>query len=137
MRPNPEPKLKLCLPSGAYRYPFSFYKFGDFIAREGQTHFRKSEILNKSEKMVLVTAIANPARLEPFFSECVGQVFFPDHYDFSKEELSEILQTYGVTSLLMTQKDYVKVKDFGLPVSLITLEVTLSEEFKKVLAQQI
>ena len=137
VRPNPEPKLKLCLPSGAYRYPFSFYKFGDFIAHEGQTHFRKSEILNKSEKMVLVTAIANPARLEAFFSECVGQVFFPDHYDFSKEELSEILQTYGATSLLMTQKDYVKVKDFGLRVSLVTLEVTLSEEFKKVLAQQI
>ena len=137
VRPNPEPKLKLCLPSGAYRYPFSFYKFGDFIACEGQTHFRKSEILNKSEKMVLVTAIANPARLEAFFNECVGQVFFPDHYNFSKEELSEILQTYGATSLLMTQKDYVKAKDFGLRVSLITLEVTLSEEFKKVLAQQI
>ena len=67
----------------------------------------------------------------------MGQVFFPDHYDFSKEELSEILQSYGATSLLMTQKDYVKAKDFGLRVSLITLEVTLSEEFKKVLAQQI
>ena len=137
VRPNPEPKLKFCLPSGAYRYPFSFYKFGDFIASEGQTHFRKSEILNKSEKMVLVTAIANPARLEAFFSECVGQVFFPDHYDFSKDELSEILQSYGATSLLMTQKDYVKAKDFDLPISLISLEVTLSEEFKKVLAQQI
>ena len=137
VRPNPEPKLKFCLPSGAYRYPFSFYKFGDFIASEGQTHFRKSEILNKSEKMVLVTAIANPARLEAFFGECVGQVFFPDHYDFSKDELSEILQSYGATSLLMTQKDYVKAKDFDLPISLISLEVTLSEEFKKVLAQQI
>ena len=137
VRPNPEPKLKFCLPSGAYRYPFSFYKFGDFIASEGQTHFRKSEILNKSEKMVLVTAIANPERLKPFFDECVACVFFPDHYDFSKDELSEILQSYGATSLLMTQKDYVKAKDFGLRVSLITLEVTLSEEFKKVLAQQI
>ncbi|WP_103604895.1 tetraacyldisaccharide 4'-kinase [Campylobacter concisus] len=137
VRPNPEPRLKFCLPSGAYRYPFSFYKFGDFIVIEGQTHFRKSEILNKSEKMVLVTAIANPERLKPFFDECVARVFFPDHYDFSKEELSEILQSYGATSLLMTQKDYVKAKDFGLPVSLITLEVTLSEDFKKVLGRQI
>ncbi|OUT13701.1 tetraacyldisaccharide 4'-kinase [Campylobacter concisus] len=137
VRPNPEPRLKFCLPSGAYRYPFSFYKFGDFIAIEGQTHFRKSEILNKSEKMVLVTAIANPERLKPFFDECVAQVFFPDHYDFSKDELEEILKRYGATSLLMTQKDYVKAKDFGLRVSLITLEVTLSEEFKKVLAKQI
>ena len=137
VRPNPEPRLKFCLPSGAYRYPFSFYKFGDFIAIEGQTHFRKSEILNKSEKMVLVTAIANPERLKPFFDECVAQVFFPDHYDFSKDELEEILKRYGATSLLMTQKDYVKVKDFGLRVSLITLEVTLSEEFKKVLERQI
>ena len=137
VRPNPEPRLKFCLPSGAYRYPFSFYKFADFVAIEGQTHFRKSEILNKSEKMVLVTAIANPARLEAFFSECVGQVFFPDHYDFSKDELEEILKRYDAASLLMTQKDYVKAKDFGLRVSLITLEVTLSEEFKKVLERQI
>ena len=137
VRPNPEPRLKFCLPSGAYRYPFNFYKFADFVAIEGQTHFRKSEILNKSEKMVLVTAIANPARLEAFFSECVGQVFFPDHYDFSKDELEEILKRYDAVSLLMTQKDYVKVKDFGLRVSLITLEVTLSEEFKELLAQQI
>lgn len=137
IRPNPEPRLKFCLPSGAYRYPFSFYKFGDFIAIEGQTHFRKSEILNKSEKIVLVTAIANPERLKSFFDECVACVFFPDHYDFSKDELKEILKRYGATSLLMTQKDYVKAKDFGLRVSLITLEVTLSEEFKKVLAQQI
>ena len=137
VRPNPEPRLKFCLPSGAYRYPFSFYKFADFVAIEGQTHFRKSEILNKSEKMVLVTAIANPARLEAFFSECVGQVFFPDHYDFSKDELEEILKRYDAASLLMTQKDYVKAKDFGLPVSLITLEVTLSEDFKKVLERQI
>ena len=137
VRPRPEPRLKFCLPSGAYRYPFSFYKFGDFVAIEGQTHFRKSEILNKSEKMVLVTAIANPERLKPFFDECIARVFFPDHYDFSKDELEEILKRYGATSLLMTQKDYVKAKDFGLRVSLITLEVTLSEEFKKVLAQQI
>ncbi|WP_148790329.1 tetraacyldisaccharide 4'-kinase, partial [Campylobacter concisus] len=137
VRPNPEPRLKFCLPSGAYRYPFSFYKFADFVAIEGQTHFRKSEILNKSEKMVLVTAIANPERLKPFFDECVACVFFPDHYDFSKDELEEVLKRYDATSLLMTQKDYVKVKDFGLRVSLITLEVTLSEEFKKVLAQQI
>ena len=137
VRPNPEPKLKFCLPSGAYRYPFSFYKFADFIAIEEQTHFRKSEILNKSEKMVLVTAIANPERLKAFFDECVARVFFPDHYDFSKDELEEILKRYGATSLLMTQKDYVKAKDFGLRASLITLEVTLSEEFKKVLERQI
>ena len=137
VRPNPEPRLKFCLPSGAYRYPFSFYKFTDFVAIEGQTHFRKSEILNKSEEMVLVTAIANPERLKPFFDECVACVFFPDHYDFSKDELEEILKRYDAASLLMTQKDYVKAKDFGLRVSLITLEVTLSEEFKKVLAQQI
>ena len=137
VRPNPEPRLKFCLPSGAYRYPFSFYKFADFIASEGQTHFRKSEILNKTKSMVLVTAIANPARLKPFFDECVACVFFPDHYDFSKDELEKILKRYDAASLLMTQKDYVKAKDFGLRVSLITLEVTLSDEFKKVLAQQI
>ena len=105
--------------------------------KEGEDFTRTSEIINQTPKMVLVTAIANPQRLEPYFSLCVGREIYPDHYAFSRDELAGILARYGATSLLMTQKDYVKAKDFGLRVSLITLEVTLSEEFKKVLAKQI
>ncbi|MGG7047873.1 MULTISPECIES: tetraacyldisaccharide 4'-kinase [unclassified Campylobacter] len=131
--PTPEPKLNFCIPSGVYRYPKFFYKYSDFIAKEGISHFRESEILAATSRMVLVTAIANPSRLEQFFNKSIAQVFFPDHHTFSKKELSEILEKYNATSLLMTQKDIVKVENFNLPISLIKLKTTLCDEFKSVL----
>ncbi|EJP75597.1 MULTISPECIES: tetraacyldisaccharide 4'-kinase [Campylobacter] len=137
LRPAPKPALNFTIPSGAYRYPVSFYKFADFIAEPGQTHFRKSRIENPTPKMVLVTGIANPARLEPFFKDTLAQIFYPDHYSFCKDELAQILKEREASSLLMTRKDYVKVRDFGLPISLITLETTLSEEFKTLIQSKI
>lgn len=131
--PTPQPALNFCIPSGAYRYPKFFYKYADFIAQQGATHFRVSTIKNPTDRMVLVTAIANPLRLKEHFASTIAQIFYPDHYNFSKEELEEILRKHNATSLLMTQKDMVKVENFALPISLIELKTTLSDEFKSVL----
>ena len=135
--PKSSPRLNFTLPSGAYRYPPAFAKFADFTAREGESHFRKSEILRPTAKMVLVTAIANPARLSEHFSATIAQIFYPDHYDFTREELVKILTDFGATSLLVTQKDFVKIENFNLPVSLISLKTTLSPEFKALLNAEI
>ncbi|MBR8462032.1 tetraacyldisaccharide 4'-kinase [Campylobacter sp. faydin G-105] len=137
LRPYPAPTFNFAIPSGGYRYPISFYKFADFIAENGVDFFRQSEILDPTPKMVLVTAIANPTRLKPFFRQTCGQIFFPDHYRFNKAELEQILKTYNATSLLMTQKDYVKVEHFKLPISLITLKTTLSNNLKNAIQSQI
>ncbi|MBE2987165.1 MULTISPECIES: tetraacyldisaccharide 4'-kinase [Campylobacter] len=137
IQPNPLPALNFTIPSGAYRYPVGFYRFGDFIAKEGVSHFRKTQIFNQTDKMLLVTAIANPTRLEPFFNQTVAQIFYPDHHDFNKQELAKLLSSYKATSLLMTQKDFVKVKDFNLPISLIKLHTTLSNELKNAIKQAI
>ena len=129
LRPHPEPKANLTIPSGAYRYPQSFYSLADFIPRKADI-INRSEILNASARMLLVSGIANPQRLSPVFHRCIAHVFFPDHYEFKKEELEELFKKHEATSLLVTGKDFVKIKDFGLPLSLLSLKTSLSDNFK-------
>ena len=122
IRPSAKPYFDFVLPSGAYRYPSKFYAKADYVVKEGDDFTRESEIINQTTKMVLVTAIANPQRLEPYFSLCVGREIYPDHYAFSRDELAKILARYGATSLLVTRKDAVKMEEFGLPLSIIALK---------------
>ena len=137
IRPSAKPYFDFVLPSGAYRYPSKFYAKADYVVKEGEDFTRASEIINQTKKMVLVTAIANPQRLEPYFSLCVGHEIYPDHYAFSRDELAEILAHYGATSLLVTRKDAVKMDEFGLPLSVIALKTTLADKFKRIIKEKI
>ena len=137
IRPSAKPYFDFVLPSGAYRYPSKFYAKADYVVKEGEDFTRASEIINQTKKMVLVTAIANPQRLEPYFRLCVGHEIYPDHYAFSRDELASILERYGATSLLVTQKDAVKVEEFGLPLSVIALKTTLADKFKRIIKEKI
>ncbi|GKH60428.1 tetraacyldisaccharide 4'-kinase [Campylobacter ureolyticus] len=136
LKPPIRPYFNFTLPSGAYRYPLFFYKFGDFIV-ENSENKKHSFIENETKNMVLVTAIANPKRLKEHFNKCVGKEFFPDHHAFNKFELEEIIKKYNATSLLVTMKDYVKIKDFGLPTSIIKLEISLSQTLIKAISNYI
>lgn len=129
LKPEREPIINLTLPSGAYRYPKKFYKFADFIPSKDDI-IKSTNIFNKTKFMVLVTAIANPIRLKEIFNHCINAEFFPDHYQFKKNELEKILKKHKATSLLVTMKDYVKIKDFNLPISIIILKTELSTKFK-------
>ena len=135
--PSAKPYFDFVLPSGAYRYPSKFYAKADYVVKEGEDFTRESEIINQTTKMVLVTAIANPQRLEPYFSLCVGREIYPDHYAFSRDELAKILARYGATSLLVTRKDAVKMEEFGLPLSVIALKTTLADKFKRIIKEKI
>ena len=137
IRPSAKPYFDFVLPSGAYRYPSKFYAKADYVVKEGEDFTRESEILNPTPKMVLVTAIANPQRLEPYFSLCIGREIYPDHYAFSRDELAGILAYYGATSLLVTRKDAVKMEEFGLPLSVIVLKTTLADKFKRIIKEKI
>ena len=81
--------------------------------------------------MVLVTAIARAERLDPYLPEVTEKVYFEDHHYFTKAELESILQRTGAQSLLVTLKDYVKIRKFDLPVSLMDLRLELSEAFSQ------
>ena len=137
IRPSAKPYFDFVLPSGAYRYPSKFYAKADYVVKEGEDFTRESEIINQTPKMVLVTAIANPQRLEPYFSLCVGREIYPDHYAFSRDELAKNLAHYSATSLLVTRKDAVKMEEFGLPLSVIALKTTLADKFKRIIKEKI
>lgn len=127
LEPQNKPKLPFSLPSAAYRYPIFFYKFANLIIPQNQIK-RKTFIINETQKMLLVTAIANPQRLKEYFPKVIDKVFFMDHYDFKEDELKTLLNKYNATSILLTRKDYVKVKDFDINFSIIELEISINKE---------
>lgn len=127
VRPTTQPKFPFTLPSGAYRYPRFFYKFADFILNESDIK-KEYEIINKKDKMVLITAIAKPWRLDNFKNICIGSEYFSDHYDFSKSELENLVKKYSAEAILMTEKDYAKAKDFNLNISLIKQRLVLNQK---------
>ncbi len=115
-----------CLPSGPYRERLWKGKEA-LLLEEGREFFRHVTLKDATRRMVLVTAIARPERLDAFLPEVEARHYFPDHHFFTKEELEAILAESGATSLLVTFKDYVKMEAFGLPLSLLELDLEVSE----------
>lgn len=114
-----------CFPSGAYRYPKSFAKYADLVINDDDL-LRQSDIANPTEKMVLITAIARPQRLKEHFDKCVGVEIFEDHHRFSESEITDIVRKYGATSVLVTMKDYAKIRNFKVEISIISLNLELN-----------
>lgn len=127
LRPKLEPYYPFCLPSGMYREWSKSYGEADLIIKEGEGYMREVSVENPTERMLLLTAIANPMRLNEFLPQVVGKVYYPDHSDFSLQELKEKMQEYNATSLLVTSKDYVKLEKMDLPISLLALKLRVEE----------
>lgn len=93
------------------------------------------EILNSKEasfersRTILISAIAKPWRLQEFLPLAKAHAFFPDHYDFKKEQILELLRREDAEHILCTAKDYVKLRDLGVGISVILLNLKLSENF--------
>ena len=119
-----------CLPAGPFRERLWKQK-NALVLQEGRDFTRVVTLKNQTPRMSLVTAIARPQRLESFLPQVVSKTYFADHHPFTKEELESILQEEQSDSLLVTYKDYVKVKDFGLPLSLLDLDIKIKESVLK------
>jgi tetraacyldisaccharide 4'-kinase len=79
--------------------------------------------------MILVTAISNPHRLDRYLPEgVVHKVYLDDHAYFEEETLRKLLEKYKATSLLVTQKDAVKMQNFKLPLSHMKLKLDIEDE---------
>ena len=115
-----------CLPAGPFRERLWEGKQARWV-REGEDFRRVTEVVDARPKMSLVTAIARPQRLEPFLPELLGRHYFPDHHFFSKEELETVLREDGSDALLVTFKDYVKIRQFELPLALLELSLELDD----------
>jgi len=118
----------LPFPSGPLR-EFSFSKrYADIIVKEDKDFKRVVEYENLSSKMLLVTAISNPSRLDAYLpSGIVGKIYLEDHAYFNENELKAQMLAYSATSLLVTQKDAVKMQEFKLPLSLMKLKLEVDD----------
>lgn len=117
-------KNSFCLPSGPYRERLWSGK-NALVLEEDKDFERVTTLIEATQKMSLVTAIARPQRLDKYLPEVVAKHYFEDHHSFTKEELQAILDEDKSESLLVTFKDYVKIEKFGLPLSLLDLELNL------------
>lgn len=121
-------------PAGPFREFVRTRKHADIIAKEGREFTRVVHTENPTRRMVLVTAISNPSRLDYYLpSGVVGKVYYEDHAYFDESILHNILKEHEATSILCTSKDRVKMQDFKLPVS----EMKLKLEIKKQIFTQI
>lgn len=119
--------LPLCLPSGALREPLWWGKKA-LQVYETKDFTRQVRIENSTQKMVLVTAISKPWRLDPFLPKVLAKEYFLDHSTFTKQQLEDVLQKHQATSILTTQKDSVKMQDFNLPLSIMRLTLSIDKE---------
>jgi len=126
IKPDPEPATRFCLPSGAYREPYSGYETADALINEKSDIVRTTRLVKPSERMLLITAIAKPGRLDRFLPDVVGKVYFEDHHFFTRDELESAMKEYDAESILCTAKDAVKIREFGLPLTVLALDVALA-----------
>ncbi|CAA6819790.1 MAG: Tetraacyldisaccharide 4'-kinase (EC [uncultured Sulfurovum sp.] len=116
-------------PAGPFREFFFMKYFSDVSLYEDKDFKRVVDIENKTEKMLLVTAISNPERLNPFLPKnIVGEVYLEDHAYFDVLKLQEKFIKLDATSLLVTEKDEVKMEGFKFPLSVMKLKLQIKNE---------
>ena len=131
IKPKISPTLPFCLPSGAYREPKYLYNFADLLVQEGIDFQRIVDIKNPTDKMILVTGISKPQRLDGYLPKnLTKKIYFEDHHIFTKDELEYLLQLHDASSILTTQKDAVKMDSFGLNLSIMELRLEVKKEVK-------
>lgn len=120
-----KPYFPFCMPSGIYRELPSSYKEADIIVNEGADYTREVSIQSPTQRMLLLTAIANPARLDEFLPPIVGKIILNDHAYFDKSALQEAINSHNATSLLVTSKDEVKLLEYGFNLSVMKLKLNI------------
>ncbi|HHH19881.1 MAG TPA: tetraacyldisaccharide 4'-kinase, partial [Campylobacterales bacterium] len=116
-------------PAGPFREWYGMKKYADLHLTENQDFERHVEIVDSTERMLLVTAISNPERLDRFLPEgVVARLYLEDHAYFDEIDLRERMVGANATSLLVTQKDQVKMEGFKLPLSVMQLKLQIKSE---------
>ncbi|WRA10587.1 tetraacyldisaccharide 4'-kinase [Helicobacter pylori] len=126
LKPKVPPYYPFCLPSGLYRESIKSYKEAHLVVTEDKDYKRITSISRPTKRMLLVTAIANPSRLDAFLpKEVVKKLYFRDHALFDLELLEKEFYQNNATSLLVTSKDLVKLQDCNLPLSVLDLKLEI------------
>ncbi len=117
----------LPFPAGGFREFYFSKSFADLNLIEDRDFRRVVTIKNSTKRMILVTAISNPKRLEPYLPKnIIKKIYLKDHSYFNRDELKKSLSSLNCTSLLITQKDEVKMSNFNLPLSVMELKLDIN-----------
>lgn len=131
LEPN-EIKNFFPFPAGPFREFWFSKKYADIVAKEGRDFFREVRIVDPTSRMLLITAISNPQRLDPFLPEGVVQkIYLPDHDYFDEEEIRRLMNEGSAQSILCTSKDRVKMEGFKLPISEMKLKLEINDAVLK------
>ena len=132
LEPQNMPNI-LPFPAGPLREFYPTKRFANVVLKEGREFKRIVSFEKVSKSMLLVTAISNPKRLDAFLPKVgvVGKVYLEDHAYFDEEQIKKQMHTYGATTLLVTQKDAVKMKDFSLPIVVMELKIEIDKQLLK------
>jgi tetraacyldisaccharide 4'-kinase len=124
----------MTFPSGPFREFIFTKKFADLNLVENIDFKRVVTISNQTKRMLLVTAISNPERLNPFLpDDIIDKIYLEDHAYFDESELQKIVKEKSATSVLVTQKDEVKMVGFKFQLSVMKLELQINSKiFKKI-----
>jgi len=122
-------KNYLPFPAGAFREFWFSKKYADIVAKEGEIFVRKVSFEDLTERMILVTAISNPVRLDKYLPDnIIKKIYLEDHAYFDELMLKNVLDDNNATSLLCTSKDRVKMSGFKLAISEMKLKLEIKDE---------
>lgn len=128
LEPKERPRSPFCLPAGSYKCPLFMRDYADLILIEGEHFRRKVSVKNRAESMLLMTSISNPSRLEPFLpAGVIDRLYFKDHDYFDLGIVRDKMATSGAKSLLVTNKDAVKLVDCDIQLSIMRLDIEFDE----------
>lgn len=126
--PQLKPYFRFTIPSGIYRENPFYKNPKDLFLKEGIDYKREVTIQDQTQRMLLVTAIANPCRLDSFLpSSIVGKITLGDHARFDLESITKEYDRLNATSLLVTKKDLVKLLNCELPLSILVLQIKIDD----------
>jgi len=120
LKPKKKPTNNFCIPSGGYREPKFFYKYANLLLQEDRDFKRvvlikkDNKIANLPQNSILLTAISKPKRLLEFLPKDIKMLAYPDHYNFTKNDIDTILKKYKDFAIVTTKKDFVKLQEFNL-----------------------
>lgn len=113
-------------PSGGFREFFFAKRYADIIVKEEKDFFREVSIDTISTRMLLVTAISNPNRLDKYLPEgIIERLYFPDHAYFDEAHIIDRFKHCGAQRILCTSKDKVKLEKCQLPLSEMKLKLRI------------
>ena len=137
IRPKEEPTNLFCLPSGGYRETKMMYAFVPLVLKDG-TDFKRIISFKQNNKTIeslpnnilLVTAISKPNRLLEYLPKDINTITYPDHYNYTQDDINNIKEKYPNDIIVTTKKDMVKLENFDLKnIILMDLEIEITKEF--------